>query len=149
LRAQVLEQLHGQGPTVQVTLVPDEVRLEVLVGDGSRLIALNDPLGRGTPRDPLGPGALVIGDAREVDVNAQRRWIELAVTSRSRRKIRISSHYPFHLVNQRLGFDRAAAVGYRLDLPAGGYLGWEPGETKTVRLVRYAGERGRDPEGAR
>jgi urease subunit gamma/beta len=127
----------------------DEVRLEVLLGDGSRLIALNDPLGRGTPPDPLGPGALLIGDAGEVDVNTQRPWIELAVTSRSRRKIRISSHFPFHRVNQRLEFDRDAAAGYRLDVPAGGYLGWEPGETKTVRLVRYAGERGRDPEGSR
>jgi urease subunit gamma/beta len=129
----------------------DEVRLEVLLGDGSRLIVLNDPLDRGTPRDPLGPGALLIGEAGAVDINAQRPWIELAVTSRSRRKIRISSHYPFHRVNQRLEFDRAAADGYRLDIPAGGYVGWEPGETRTVRLVRYAGDRGRasDPQGAR
>ena len=129
----------------------DEVRLEVLLGDGARVIALNDPLGRGTPRDPFGPGALVIGDARAVDVTAHRPWIELSVTSRSRRKIRISSHFPFHRVNQRLAFDRDAAVGYRLDIPAGGYVGWEPGETRTVRLVRYAGLRGAaaDQGGAR
>ena len=129
----------------------DEVRLEVLLGDGARLIVLVDPLGRGTPRDPLGPGALVIGDARDIEVNADRDAIELAVTSRSRRKIRISSHYPFHRVNQRLEFDHDAAEGYRLDLPAGGYIGWEPGETKTVRLVRYAGARGPglDPGAAR
>lgn len=124
----------------------DEVRLEVLLGDGSRLIALVDPLGRGTPPepppDPLGPGALVIGDARDVVLNADREAIELEVTSRSRRRIRVSSHYPFHRVNRRLEFDRAAAQGFRLDLPAGGYLGWEPGETRTVRLVRYRGRRG-------
>jgi len=123
----------------------DEVRLEVLLGDGARLVVLVDPLGRGTPPDPLGPGALVIGDARDIEVNAERHAIELAVTSRSRRKIRISSHYPFHRVNQRLEFDRDAAEGFRLDVPAGGYVGWEPGETKTVRLVRYAGARGGDP----
>ena len=82
-----------------------------------------------------------------MDINTDRPWIELSVTSRSRRKIRISSHYPFHRVNQRLELDRDAAVGYRLDIPAGGYVGWEPGETKTVRLVRYAGARGRDDEG--
>lgn len=133
----------------------DEVRLEVLLGDGARVIALNDPLDRGAPPDPYGPGALVIGDLREIEVNQDRRAIELAVTSRSRRRIRISSHYPFHRVNERLEFDRAAAAGYRLDIPAGAYTGWEPGETKTVRLVRYAGARGRggdaaaNPEGAR
>ncbi len=121
----------------------DEVRLEVLFGDGSRVIAIVDPLGRGQPPDPLGPGALVIGDPADVEINAARDAIELAVTSRSRRRIRVSSHYPFHRVNSRLAFDRDVARGFRLDLPAGGYVGWEPGETKTVRLVRYAGEAGR------
>jgi urease beta subunit len=41
-------------------------------------------------------------------------------------------------VNSRLAFDRAAATGFRLDLPAGSSERWSPGETKTVRLVRYA-----------
>jgi urease subunit gamma/beta len=127
-------------------LIP-EVRLEVLLGDGSRVIALRDPLGRGTPPDPLGPGALVIGDDADVVVNDGRETRELVVTSRSRRRIRISSHYPFHRVNPRLELDREAARGFRLDLPAGAYEGWEPGESKTVRLVRYAGT-GKDGDGA-
>ena len=87
----------------------DEVRLEVLLGDGSRVIALRDPLGRGRPPDPLGPGALVIGDRADIEVNEGRETIELAVTSTSRRRIRISSHYPFHRVNPRLELDREAA----------------------------------------
>jgi urease subunit gamma/beta len=121
----------------------DEVRLEVLLGDGSRVIALRDPIGRpGLPRDPLGPGALVIGDRADVEVNDGREAIELAVTSTSRRRVRVSSHYPFHRVNARLVFDREAARGFRLDLPSGGWVGWEPGETRAVRLVRYAGEGG-------
>jgi urease subunit gamma/beta len=117
----------------------DEVRLEVLLGDGTRVIALVDPLGRGDARDPLGPGALLIGDPSDVVLNEGREAIELEVTSRSRRRIRVSSHYPFDRVNTRLEFDRAAARGFHLDLTAGAYAGWEPGETKTVRLVRYAG----------
>ena len=121
----------------------DEVRLEVLLGDGARVIALADPLDRGQGPDPLGPGALVIGDAADVEINATRDAIELPVTSRSRRRIRVSSHYPFHRVNPRLAFDRDMARGFRLDLPAGAYVGWEPGETKTVRLVRYGGTAGR------
>ncbi len=117
----------------------DEVRLEVLFGDGARVVVVNDPLDRGTPPDPLGPGALVPGDQADVELNADVEAIELAVTSRSRRRIRVSSHFPFHRVNPRLEFDRLAARGYHLDLPAGAYAGWEPGETLTVRLVRYRG----------
>ena len=117
----------------------DEVRLEVLLGDGARVVALADPLGRDEPPDPFGPGALVIGDRADVVLNDGRETRELTVTSTSRRRVRVSSHYPFDRVNARLDFDRYAARGFRLDLPAGAYTGWEPGETKTVRLVRYAG----------
>ncbi len=95
-----------------------------------------------TRADPLGPGALLIGDPSDVVLNEGRETVELAVTSRSRRRIRISSHYPFDRVNPRLEFDRAAARGFHLDLAAGAWTGWEPGETRTVRLVRYAGARG-------
>ena len=123
----------------------DEVRLEVLLGDGSRVIALVDPLGRGIPPDPLGPGALVIGDPADVAVAEGRQSIELVVTSRSRRRIRVSSHYPFDRVNPRLEFNREAAKGFRLDIPAGAWVGWEPGETKSVRLVRLAGRARADP----
>lgn len=120
-----------------------EVRLEVLLGDGARLIVLLDPLDRGTPPDPLGPGALVMGDDREIEINVGRDTREVTVTSRSHRRVRISSHYPFHRVNDRLEFDRAAADGFHLDIPSGAYTGWDPGETRTVRLVRMAGVRGR------
>jgi len=120
----------------------DEVRLEVLFGDGSRVVVLNDPLDRGTPPDPLGPGALLLGDEADVLLNDDVEAIELTVASRSRRRIRVSSHFPFHRVNRRLEFDRVTARGYHLDLPAGAYEGWEPGETRTVRLVRYRGQQG-------
>jgi urease subunit gamma/beta len=123
-----------------------EVRLEVLLGDGTRVIALRDPLGRGSPPDPLGPGALVAGDAEDREVNAGRESIELVVTSTSRRRIRVSSHYPFHRANSRLELDRHAARGFHLDLPSGAWAGWEPGETKTVRLVRYGGAGGDDDD---
>ena len=115
----------------------DEVRLEVLLGDGSRLVVLVDPLGAdGSAPDPEGPGAVVLGDAAEVDLAPGRPGLELEVTNTSRRIVRVSSHYPFERVNPRLAFDRAAAAGHRLDLPAGSWTGWAPGETKRVRLVR-------------
>ena len=66
--------------------------------------------------------------------------IELTVRSESRRVIRVTSHYPFERVNSRLVFDREAARGFRLDIPAGATERWAPGETRTVRLVRFAGD---------
>ena len=106
----------------------DEVRLEVLTEDGTRLVVLVDPLG--TRASEAAPA---------MDRPARPDAIQIAVTSRSRRRIRVSSHYPFDRVNPRLEFDREAARGRRLDVAAGDWVGWEPGETKTVRLVPYRG----------
>jgi urease subunit gamma/beta len=119
----------------------DDVRLEVLLEDGARLIVLVDPLGRDQPTSGVGPGAIVpveTSDGTADDMApAHLERIDLVVENRSHRVVRISSHFPFDRVNARLDFDRAAAVGFRLDLPAGSSERWSPGETKTVRLVRY------------
>lgn len=122
----------------------DEVRLEVLLDDGTRLIVLLDPLGGGTEeeRPPTGPGAARPGSDHDGPEPPPRAAIELSVRSESRRVIVVSSHYPFDRVNTRLQFDREAARGYRLDLPAGAFERWAPGETKKVRLVRLGGNRG-------
>ena len=123
----------------------DEVRLEVLLGDGTRLVVLSDPIGRpGLTMDQDGPGAVrpASGGQGPGDDGRQRATIELAVRSGSTRVIRISSHYPFHRVNPRLIFDRTAATGFRLDLPAGASMRWAPGEAHVVRLIRFGGDEG-------
>jgi urease subunit gamma/beta len=117
----------------------DEVRLEVLMEDGTRLIVLVDPVGAGRPFGRGGPGAIVPANGRAPDPTADLEHVTLTVRNDSRRSVRVSSHYPFHRVNARLDFDRAAAAGFRLDLPAGASSRWAPGETKTVVLVRYRG----------
>lgn len=128
-----------------VRALVDEVRLEVLVGDGTRLIVLLDPLAPAEDRtedasvaDDI-PGAIMpspVATAAEEDGAAR---IELSVRSVSSRVIHVSSHFPFHRVNPRLEFDREAARGYRLDLPSGASERWAPGETRTVRLVAFSG----------
>jgi urease subunit gamma/beta len=128
----------------------DDVRLEVMLGDGTRLIVLVDPLGGGEPAVEDGPGAIrpaaadagTTGSDGAEQRSPGRDAIELTVRSKSRRLIRVSSHYPFHKVNPRLVFDREAAHGFRLDLPAGASERWAPGEIRTVRLVRYGGTAG-------
>ena len=124
----------------------DDVRLEVLLGDGTRLVVIIDPLGRdGISPATDGPGAIrpAVEEpaAAEPDANHQRPrdTRDLVVRSASIRVIRVSSHYPFHRVNRRLVFDREAACGFRLDLPAGASERWAPGETRTVALIRFGG----------
>jgi len=119
----------------------DDVRLEVLLGDGTRLVVLVDPLGRGAQPAEDGPGAInqAQASARAGAPGLERR--SLAVRNTSRRVVRVSSHFPFHLVNPRLEFDRGAAEGFRLDLEAGSSERWGPGETRTVALIRYGGTR--------
>lgn len=113
-----------------VALVP-EVRLEVLMDDGARLIVLHEPLGAAGED---GPGA--VRQAPATDRDDRRHRLEIEVVNTSDRVVRVSSHYPFERVNRRLEFDRAKATGHRLDIDAGSTERWAPGERRTVRLVR-------------
>jgi urease subunit gamma/beta len=118
----------------------DEVRLEVLLDDGTRLIVLTDPLGDGRPAADRGPGAVVPRAEGPDDIEnalGRRARRRLVVRNSSRRVVRVSSHFPFERVNARLAFDREAAAGFRLDLPAGASERWAPGEEKEVSLVAY------------
>jgi urease subunit gamma/beta len=120
--------------------IATEIRLEVLLEEGSRLIVLREPFG---PATADGPGAVAFADG-DVALVPDRRRITLTVTNSSERPVRISSHYPFTETNAKLAFDRLAARGFRLDLPAGDSIRWDPGETKSVDLVAYGGEGGSD-----
>jgi urease subunit gamma/beta len=83
---------------------------------------------------PLAAGEITVG-AEAVALNAGRPTLELAVTNTGDRPIQVGSHYPFAETNRALAFDRAAAAGMRLDIPAGAAVRFEPGEQKTIRLV--------------
>ena len=127
-----------------VATLLDEVRLEVLLGDGTRLVALVAPLGDGAA-DRIRPGEIrvSVGAPASAASPAELERRTITVRNGSLRVVRISSHYPFERVNQRLEFDRSAAAGFRLDIPAGASVKWAPGETQDVGLVRYAGRLGR------
>jgi urease subunit gamma/beta len=120
-----------------VDALVDQVRLEVLLDDGTRLVVLHHPIGGRPGGSADEPGAVVPGDGRAGDERDDA--ITLSVASTSKRVIRVSSHYPFDRANARLVFDREAARGRRLDLPAGADERWAPGETRDVRLVPYRG----------
>ncbi len=80
-------------------------------------------------------------DGEAIELNAGRSTAVLRVNNTGDRPVQIGSHYHFFEVNRALVFDRAAAYGMRLDLPAGTAVRFEPGEIKSVRLVAMAGSR--------
>jgi urease subunit gamma/beta len=142
-----------------------EVQVEGTFPDGSKLVTVHHPIvaehgnlemalyGSFLPV-PSRPAALAVakGDAEisgvpgeilhaagDIVINEGREPIHLKVTNLGDRPIQVGSHYHFTETNRALEFDRVAARGRRLDIPAGTAVRFEPGETKTVSLVEIAG----------
>ena len=86
------------------------------------------------------PGELNI-EAGEIELNAGRRTATVVVANTGDRPIQVGSHYHFFETNEALAFDRAVTRGMRLNIAAGTAVRFEPGQTRTVELVDYAGER--------
>ncbi|MFT4046469.1 MAG: urease subunit beta [Solimonas sp.] len=86
------------------------------------------------------PGEIVCADG-DITLNEGRPTVTLDVANTGDRPVQVGSHYHFAEVNPALAFDRAAARGMRLDIAAGTAIRFEPGQTREVRLVAYAGAR--------
>jgi urease subunit beta len=86
------------------------------------------------------PGEYFI-DAGDIELNAGRRTLTVTVANTGDRPVQVGSHYHFAETNEALAFDRAAARGYRLNIPAGTAVRFEPGQQRTVELVAFAGDR--------
>ena len=86
------------------------------------------------------PGEMAILDG-DIELNPDRETITLSVANSGDRPIQVGSHYHFFETNPALHFDRAQARGFRLDIPAGTAVRFEPGQSRTVELVAYGGER--------
>lgn len=137
-----------------------EVQVEGTFADGSKLVTVHQPIARedgdlrlalhgsflpvpelkafGAAAAADEPGAYRFA-AGELELNAGRATLSMKVTNTGDRPIQVGSHYPFAMTNRALQFDRSAAAGLRLDIPAGTAVRFEPGESKTVPLVRVAG----------
>jgi urease subunit beta len=86
------------------------------------------------------PGEYVLS-ATPLVINAGREAVAVAVTNTGDRPVQVGSHYHFAEANPALQFDRQAAYGRRLDIPAGTAARFEPGDSRTVRLIELAGSR--------
>ncbi|MGL6258285.1 urease subunit beta [Vibrio sp. WXL103] len=85
------------------------------------------------------PGAIETPSG-EIEINQGRDTCKVAVKNLGDRPIQIGSHYHFYEANQALEFDREQTKGFRLNIPAGTATRFEPGQSRTVELVRYAGK---------
>ena len=86
------------------------------------------------------PGEIMTANGT-ITLNEGRETIEIEVANTGDRPVQVGSHYHFYEANEGLSFDREAARGCRLDIPAGTAVRFEPGQTRSVRLIGYAGDR--------
>ncbi len=150
-----------------VAAMIDEVQVEGTFPDGTKLVTVHHPIvaergdralalfgsflaidtpvaagAAGQPASPQdgAPGAIIVRPG-EIVLNEGRETVDVQVINRGDRPIQVGSHYHFVETNRALDFDRRAAYGMRLDIPAGTAVRFEPGESKTVTLVAIAGAR--------
>ncbi len=88
----------------------------------------------------MNPGEILAAPG-DIELNPGRSTLKVTVANTGDRPIQVGSHYHFFETNSALQFDRQAARGYRLNIPAGTAVRFEPGQTREVELVAYAGDR--------
>ena len=123
------------------------VMVEAFFPDGQKLVCVHDPIGPGkTSKGTDGATATCVQprwrlEDEPIVVNQHRPTLLLRVESTGDRPIQVGSHYHFFEVNPALQFDRAAAYGFRLDIPSATTLRFEPGDARDVDLVAIGGAR--------
>jgi urease subunit gamma/beta len=118
-------------------LIP-EVQVEATFPDGTKLVTVHDPI-RGADSEDV-PGQVITLDG-EIELNAGRPTLKLEVSNSADRPIQVGSHYHFFETNSALSFEREKARGFRLNIPAGTAVRFEPGQTREVELVALDGKR--------
>ncbi len=138
-----------------------EIQIEGTFPDGTKLVTVHHPICQKNINNGLAlygsgltksneiitvdnvsnthPGSYEVLD-EYIELNKGRKTIQISVVNKGDRPIQVGSHYPFAETNQALIFDRAITLKYRLNIPAGTAVRFEPGEEKEIELVEMAGE---------
>ena len=117
------------------------LQVEGTFPDGTKLVTVHDPIRPGAEAphaDAVTPGEIIPAEG-EIEINARRPKKTLRVLNTGDRPIQVGSHYHLFEANRALEFDRAAAWGMHLDIPAGTAVRFEPGESKEVALTGFGG----------
>ena len=119
------------------TLMP-MLQVEATFPDGTKLVTVHEPIRPGSKpvaSANVTPGEIIAGDG-DIELNAGRAKTTVRAVNTGDRPIQVGSHFQFFEVNKALEFKREEAFGMHLDIPAGTAVRFEPGEAKTVPLVR-------------
>lgn len=117
------------------------IQVEGTFPDGTKLVTIHDPIRPGKEDkslENLAPGE-ILADEGDIEINAGRRKVTIKVVNTGDRPVQVGSHYHFFETNKALDFDRAAAIGMHLDIPAGTAVRFEPGEAKEVIITEFGG----------
>ena len=118
------------------------VQVEATFPDGTKLVTVHEPIRAGkkppSKKDQIQPGEIITADG-DIEINVGRRKGSLKVVNTGDRPIQVGSHFHFFEANSALEFDRQAAFGMHLDIPAGTAVRFVPGESKNVDLVEFGG----------
>ena len=115
-----------------------EVQVEATFPDGTKLVTVHNPV-----RDTVStikPGEIKALDGN-ITLNAGAKTVILKVANKGDRPIQVGRHYHFYETNEALDFDRERARGFRLDIPAGTAVRFEPGQSREITLVPFSGKR--------
>jgi len=126
-------------------MIPD-IQVEATFTDGTKLVTVHNPiqpvkssLEGVSSNDVLIPGEVLINFSEEIEININRERVKVVVSNLGDRPIQIGSHYHFFETNSALSFDREKTKGFRLNIPSGTAVRFEPGQEREVELVKYAG----------
>jgi urease subunit gamma/beta len=119
-------------------LIP-EVQVEATFPDGTKLVTVHTPIRPAAEAST--PAGAVEPLEGQLALNEGRKTLEVVVKNTGDRPVQVGSHYHFYETNLALDFDRDPTRGYRLDIPAGTAIRFEPGQQRSVQLVEYAGDR--------
>ena len=115
-----------------------DVQVEATFPDGTKLVTVHEPIL--SHRAATIKAGEVITESGDIELNAGRESIEIEVANTGDRPIQVGSHYHFFETNSALQFDRDQTRGFRLDIAAGTAVRFEPGQSRKVTLVKYAGD---------
>ncbi len=124
-----------------------DIQVEATFPDGTKLVTVHNPIQQtkstfdGTSeKDTIVPGEILVDFSKEIEININRERIKVVVSNHGDRPIQVGSHYHFYETNRALSFDRDQTKGFRLNIPSGTAVRFEPGQEREVELVKYDGK---------
>jgi urease subunit gamma/beta len=128
------------------SMIPD-IQVEATFPDGTKLVTVHNPiqpvkssLDDTSSDDVLIPGEVLINFSKEIEINIDRERVKVVVSNHGDRPIQVGSHYHFFETNTALSFERDKTKGFRLNIPSGTAVRFEPGQEREVELVKYGGK---------